>query len=879
MSGDRAQSACAVLAGLRRRGDDLYALILDPKLHPQGLNRLAALALGRGEPHAAYAFADRRCRIKPVPGARDYLLRAEASRRLGDDVGASADTRFARDLDPLDPMVNLQALRCLDGADREEAAATIVADTTAYPAHIAQSVAHLDPAGKRVIARIGAEHDRLSGWVTWPRGETLHCALVETAPEATFVVVPEPHHPLANPARSAATVAFSRSPSARSRIRFHTSASAEPAWSATFEPIEPDDLVPILSAVRALAFGDGVDLLVIVPVYEDLDATTACLDSLRDQTLSNATFAVVVVEDASPNPQITAELETRARRGDFTLIRNPRNLGFAASVNAAAATRTDGEILILNADTLLPPRALERLLAVLHADPEIGTVTPLSNNGELTSFPVPHAFNPLPPHDKLLAWDAAAEAQAAAPIDLPNGIGFCLLVRRTCWERLGGIATIYGRGYYEDVDLCLRARDLGFRNVCATNLIVGHAGSRSFKAKKRALVMRNLEIVRTRFPTLEAESAAFLRAEPLRPVFAAIERRIPPPPHDVVLVTALSDAHPTPQARFRALRAGGERVLLLSVVDAGSTAALRSVPGDVPQSLRFTIAEPDERRALLGYLSAAEIRRVEFVDIEGCPSDLLDALLELGRPINVLVAGLSSLVASSRDGQARAAGSPDLTRRPSETDAQLPRWASRLRPGDFVIGSDNQAVAAARQVLAGRPTALAVDPVPRRALAHTYPRAPMRDAPTPALAILAPVATGEVSRLITAIRDRLARSYPGAELLVIGTIVDDRSLIASGGAFVTGPVPVDDFPRLIETYGYPALVSPYRDGLFHLIEALGPDYPAGLGYFDWAGSGYRLRRNDLTLDPKSSDAEAATRIVAWLPAPQANSQAGRTLYV
>lgn len=492
MSGDRAQSACAVLAGLRRRGDDLYALILDPKLHPQGLNRLAALALGRGEPHAAYAFADRRCRIKPVPGARDYLLRAEASRRLGDDVGASADTRFARDLDPLDPMVNLQALRCLDGADREEAAATIVADTTAYPAHIAQSVAHLDPAGKRVIARIGAEHDRLSGWVTWPRGETLHCALVETAPEATFVVVPEPHHPLANPARSAATVAFSRSPSARSRIRFHTSASAEPAWSATFEPIEPDDLVPILSAVRALAFGDGVDLLVIVPVYEDLDATTACLDSLRDQTLSNATFAVVVVEDASPNPQITAELETRARRGDFTLIRNPRNLGFAASVNAAAATRTDGEILILNADTLLPPRALERLLAVLHADPEIGTVTPLSNNGELTSFPVPHAFNPLPPHDKLLAWDAAAEAQAAAPIDLPNGIGFCLLVRRTCWERLGGIATIYGRGYYEDVDLCLRARDLGFRNVCATNLIVGHAGSRSFKAKKRALVMRNL---------------------------------------------------------------------------------------------------------------------------------------------------------------------------------------------------------------------------------------------------------------------------------------------------------------------------------------------------------------------------------------------------
>lgn len=879
MFGDRAQSACEVLEGLRRRDDDLYALVLDPKLHPQGLNRLAAHALERGQPHAAYAFADRRCRIKPVPGARDYLLRAEASRRLGDDISAAGDVRVARDLNPLDPLVNLQALRCLDDPEREDAAAALVADPTADPAPIAQAIAHLDPAGTRVIARIEPELNRLSGWVTWPRGETLRCALIETAPEATFVVVPDPHHSLANSARSAATVALPRSPSARSRIRFHTSTAAEAAWSATFEAPEPADLGLPVPAPRSPEPGVDADLLVIVPVYEDLDATTACLDSLRDQTLSDATVAVVVVEDASPNPQITAELETRAARGDFTLIRNSRNLGFAASVNAAATTRGDGEILILNADTILPPRTLERLLAVLHADPEIGTVTPLSNNGELTSFPVPHTVNPLPQHDELLAWDAAAAASAVRPIDLPNGIGFCLLVRRTCWERLGGIATIYGRGYYEDVDLCLRVRDLGFRNVCATNLIVGHAGSRSFKAKKRALVMRNLEIVRTRFPTLEAESAAFLRAEPLRPVFAAIERQIPPPPHEVVLVTALSDAHPTLQARIRALRAGGERVLLLSVVDEGAVAALRSVSGCVPQSLRFDIVDPGERGALLAYLAAAAIRRIEFVDIEGCPCGLLDALLELGRPINVLVAGLSSLIAPARDGQARAAAAPDLTPHLLKTAARPPWWASRLRPGDFVIGSDGLGVAAARQALSGHPAALAVDPVPRRALAHTYPLVPKRDARAPAIAILAPLATGEVTRLLTALRDRLEQLRLQAELLVIGTTVNDRALIAGGAAFATGPIPNEDFSRVIGTYGYPVLVSPYRDKLFHLIEAVGPDYPAALGYFDWTGSGFRFRPGDLALEPEISNAEAAARIVDWSAIGLAAPEAGRTLYV
>ncbi|MCJ2017141.1 hypothetical protein MKK84_06840 [Methylobacterium sp. E-065] len=165
------------------------------------------------------------------------------------------------------------------------------------------------------------------------------------------------------------------------------------------------------------------------------------------------------------------------------------------------------------------------------------------------------------------------------------------------------------------------------------------------------------------------------------------------------------------------------------------------------------------------------------------------------------------------------------------------------------------------------------------ALAHTYLCMPTRDAAVPAVAVRTPVATGNVSRLIAALCDRLARSRPDAELLVIGTTVDDRSLIAGGGTFVPSPVPADDSSRLIETSRYPDLLSPYRDGLFHLVEALAPDYPAGLGYFDWPGSGFRLRLSDLTLDPGSSDAEASTRIIDWLPAPRANSEVGRTNYV
>ncbi|MGU3661016.1 glycosyltransferase family 2 protein [Methylobacterium fujisawaense] len=861
MSDERAPSPSGLLARLRRQPSDLYTMILDPILHPQGLNRLAALTLERDWPHAAFAFADRRCRIPPVPNARDYLLRAEASRRVGDITGAVADVRTARDIDPLDPLVNLQALRCLEGDERIEAAKMLVASSRAMPAQLAAALECLEGAGVSVNAQIDAAPEELSGWVAWPRGTSLVCR-IEEEHCTQFVVRSDAQHPLATPTRSAAAFAIRRSPDVPSRVRF-VGQSPDVLWEAMFEPFELRCAVPRRRSVDAKL---QPAMLVVVPVYGDHDATVACLDSLRTQTLSSEPIATVVVDDASPDARIVAELDARAARGDFLLVRNPRNLGFAVSVNAAVAMQPAGEILLLNADTVLPPRALERLLNVLRSDPAVGTVTPLSNNGELTSFPALHSFNPLPDPAELLAWDAAAANAAAPPLDLPNGIGFCMLVRRACWEQLDGIASIYGRGYYEDVDLCLRARDLGYRNVCATNLIVGHAGSRSFRGMKRALVIRNLEIVRTRFPDFETESAAFLRAAPLRPIFAAIERHIPPQPHDVVLVTALTGAHPTLQARIHALIAAGERVLLLSVVDgAGRVAStLRSLSGGVPQSLSFTLTDFDGRQALLGYLTAA-IHRIEIVDIENCPNVLLDTLWELGCPIDVLAAGVRSLVDPGERG-VRAPILSDSGSRAREAAPRLPGWAARLRPSDCVIGSDALAVAAAQRVFAGYP-GVRVDPEPRRAptclfAARSHPA-------ISTLAVLSPVATGAVTRLIAALRDRLARAQPAAELLVIGETINDVALIAAGGTFVTGSVPNEEFTRVLEAYGTPPLVSPYRDGLFHLIEAAGATYPTGLGYFDWAAN-FPARAGDLALDPGCSDAEASARIVDWFAGPAPN---------
>ncbi len=252
--------------------------------------------------------------------------------------------------------------------------------------------------------------------------------------------------------------------------------------------------------------GGEFDLSVIVPVYEDEEATARCLDTLEAQNLPGLRWRIVVVNDASPNAALVADVARRAAEGRLTLIHLATNVGYAAAVNRAAGAIRSGALLLLNADTLLPEGALERLMAIASQTPDLGTLTPLSNDGVVTSFPLPYTRNDLPSPEDLARWDAAAKAADHGPVAIPNGIGFCLLVTRACWDAVGGLPLTYGRGYFEDVELCLTARTLGFRNLCAMNVMVGHVGSRSFGASKRRLVMKNSAIFAARFPSIKPRS-------------------------------------------------------------------------------------------------------------------------------------------------------------------------------------------------------------------------------------------------------------------------------------------------------------------------------------------------------------------------------------
>jgi len=252
---------------------------------------------------------------------------------------------------------------------------------------------------------------------------------------------------------------------------------------------------------------------VVVPVYGGGVATLASIDSVR---AGGGDFELVVIDDASPEPELTAALHERASRGEFTLLSNTANLGFVASANRGLALHPDRDVVLLNSDTLVPPGWLDRLRRAAEGD-FVGTVTPFSNNATLASYPVPFQANRIP-----AGWSAAEldqvfrEANADWSIDIPTAVGFCMYLRRDCLAETGPFdEQHFGRGYGEETDYCMRARAAGWRHVLAADLFVFHRGEVSFGAEAETRRQQAGAVMRAIHPGYEQLVHRFRQDDPL----------------------------------------------------------------------------------------------------------------------------------------------------------------------------------------------------------------------------------------------------------------------------------------------------------------------------------------------------------------------------
>jgi hypothetical protein len=228
-------------------------------------------------------------------------------------------------------------------------------------------------------------------------------------------------------------------------------------------------------------------LAIVIVSWNTREDVLACLASLRAAALA-LSHETWVVDNASTDGSAAAIAEAHP---EVRLMRAPTNLGFARGNNVALRQVAADHVLLLNPDTLVPPGALEQLVAHMEAHRDVGAVGPRLVYGDgafqLSAMPFvapwdlywehvrfPAVLQPGPQRHPRRLY--AFPETGARAVDMV--IGAALLVRGEVLARVG----LLDEGYFmygEEMDWCWRIQQAGWRVDWLADATVTHLGGRA----------------------------------------------------------------------------------------------------------------------------------------------------------------------------------------------------------------------------------------------------------------------------------------------------------------------------------------------------------------------------------------------------------------
>jgi N-acetylglucosaminyl-diphospho-decaprenol L-rhamnosyltransferase len=259
------------------------------------------------------------------------------------------------------------------------------------------------------------------------------------------------------------------------------------------------------------------DLAIVIVNYNTCDWLRDCLHSLFASELSGLSMAVCVVDNVSPDDSVAM---VRAEFPHVHLIANPENVGYPRANNqglrhfgfrdltvvstAAPAGETSATLprfaLLLNPDTVVPPRALAEMIAFMETHPRAGAAGPklVRLDGSLDwacrrSFPTPETslyhltkLDRVFPHSPRFARYDLRYLDPNVVTRVDAIVGAFMLVRREAIVQTGLLDETFFM-YGEDLDWAKRITEAGWEvwyNPQVTVLHIKEAASRhSYRAR------------------------------------------------------------------------------------------------------------------------------------------------------------------------------------------------------------------------------------------------------------------------------------------------------------------------------------------------------------------------------------------------------------
>lgn len=236
-----------------------------------------------------------------------------------------------------------------------------------------------------------------------------------------------------------------------------------------------------------------------------VDLLNKCIDHLLPQLRPE--YRVHIYNDGTPSPEYE-EAYKKLPEGSV-IKRSNQNQGFPVAANSSIRSGNAPLVLFITDDIFIHEGAIDTLIHRMD-DPSIGIC------GYKFTFPE-DSTDPNRPAGKvqhvglgidikgsvihpLMAW-SADNPKCNISRDVPAVTGASFIIRRSVFNQARGFNPIYGRGYYEDVDLCFTVKALGFRVFFDAQATATHGVGQTFQIHQDnpPNIRQNASIFQTRW--------------------------------------------------------------------------------------------------------------------------------------------------------------------------------------------------------------------------------------------------------------------------------------------------------------------------------------------------------------------------------------------
>lgn len=241
-------------------------------------------------------------------------------------------------------------------------------------------------------------------------------------------------------------------------------------------------------------------LSVVVVTFNSSRDLPMTLESLREHT-TGIDYEVIVADNASTDG--TADL-VASRYSWVRLLRRRENSGLSAGINAGVLASAGEFVAVLNPDIRIESDVLAPLVTYLSEHPDVGVVAPklLNEDGSLQlscrAFPgySTALFNryslatKVLPRNRVSGRYLMSDFDHSTTRDVDWVSGAALVLPRRVFDEAGG----WDSGFFmfnEDVDLCRRVHDLGYRVVYKPDVAIYHKIGVSRSTSSRMVVARH----------------------------------------------------------------------------------------------------------------------------------------------------------------------------------------------------------------------------------------------------------------------------------------------------------------------------------------------------------------------------------------------------